>query len=148
MATPGELPPMAKEGPGARREETEQQAGNTAVLQPGVTSAVAREPPRVRGAGPVSPELIAILMRRGREMLQAGDISAARSFYERAAETGNAEAATAMGKTFDPIFLNEIAARGVLANPERAADWYHRAIAAGDREAGIRLKRLKGGMVE
>jgi TPR repeat protein len=76
-------------------------------------------------------------------MLAVGDISAARLLYERAAVAGDSKAATAVGKTYDPVFLREIAARGVRPQPELAADWYRRALEAGDAEAGARLAALR-----
>jgi TPR repeat protein len=76
-------------------------------------------------------------------MLAIGDISAARLLFERAAALGDAKSATMAGMTFDPQFLREIAARGVQPRPDRAAEWYRRAIAAGDREAEGRLARLR-----
>jgi TPR repeat protein len=94
-------------------------------------------------AAALSKEMIGVLMKRGGEMLAIGDISAARLLYERAAAGGDARAATAAGKTYDPLFLRETAARGVQPQPERAADWYRRALEAGDAEAGARLTALQ-----
>jgi hypothetical protein len=83
----------------------------------------------------------AILARRGRELLAAGEIAAARRFFERAAEAGNAPAATGAGRTYDPLYLRQ-AARGLRGDPEKAAEWYRKAVARGDGEAGILLMRL------
>jgi TPR repeat protein len=119
------------------------------VLPPPLPPAIAREPsPPAGDAGvpkgaAVPKETIDLLVRRGDEMLAAGDISAARLFYERAAATGDARAATAAGKTYDPNFLRQVGAFGVAARPEQAARWYRQAIAAGDAEAGARMARLQ-----
>jgi hypothetical protein len=83
----------------------------------------------------------AVLVRRGRELLAAGDIAAARRFFERAAEAGNAPAATGAGRTYDPLYLRQ-AARGLRGDPQKAADWYRKAVALGDGEAGVLLMRL------
>jgi TPR repeat protein len=91
----------------------------------------------------ISPQLVAQLMRRGDEMLARRDVSAARLLYEYAAGAGDARAATAAGKTYDPAFLHDIAALGVPPQPDRAAAWYRRAAAAGDAEAKARLTRLE-----
>jgi TPR repeat protein len=87
--------------------------------------------------------MIAQLMKRGDEMLARRDISAARLLYEYAAAAGDARAATAAGKTYDPLFLREITALGVRPQPDRAAAWYRQAAAAGDAEAKARLTRLE-----
>jgi len=82
------------------------------------------------------------LMARADQLLATGDIVAARGFYERAAEQGEAPAMTAVGKTFDPLFLEQVRVRGSRGDAGKAADWYRRAGAAGDAEAEQRLKRL------
>ncbi|HEY0524786.1 MAG TPA: hypothetical protein VGD08_15435 [Stellaceae bacterium] len=112
--------------------------------------AVAREPSPAAGGGAgaakaeaVSKETIELLIRRGDTMLATGDISAARLLYERAAAAGDARAATAAGKTYDPIFLQQIGALGVTPRPERAIRWYRQAIDAGDAEAEARMVRLQ-----
>jgi TPR repeat protein len=72
-------------------------------------------------------------------MLALGNIVAARLFYERAAAFGSAEAATSIGKTYDPAFLVSIAAAGTAANPGLAVSWYREAAKLGDPEAARRL---------
>ena len=73
-------------------------------------------------------------------MLQRGDVSAARLLYERAVAAGSGRAATAMGKTFDPTFLDKIGVTGMGADPALAASWYRRAAGLGDEEARTRLQ--------
>jgi hypothetical protein len=83
----------------------------------------------------------AVFVRRGRELLAAGEIAAARRFFERAAEAGNAPAATGVGRTYDPLYLHQ-AARGLRGDPGKAAEWYSKAVVLGDGEAGLLLMRL------
>ncbi len=83
------------------------------------------------------------LIRRGDELLGTGDIAAARSAYERAAAGGNRLAALGVAKTYDPIFLAQTGVRGLRGDPARAALWYGKAAAAGDRDAQQRLRRLR-----
>jgi hypothetical protein len=90
----------------------------------------------------VTPPEMAELVARGSQMLAIGDIAAARQFFERAAEAGNAAAATAAGKTYDPFFLAETHARGIRGDPVAAARWYRQASAGGDHEADALMKRL------
>jgi TPR repeat protein len=76
-------------------------------------------------------------------LLATGDIVAARAAYERAAAGGNRTAAMGVAKTYDPIFLAQTGVRGLRGDPARAALWYARAAAAGDRDAQQRLRRLR-----
>ena len=89
-----------------------------------------------------STEETAELLARADRLLAAGDITAARGFYERVAEYGDASAMTAVGKTYDPLFLEQAGVRGSRGDAGKAAEWYRRADAAGDAEAEQRLKRL------
>jgi hypothetical protein len=91
---------------------------------------------------PVDRNLVNTLVRRGDEMVKSGDIGAARLLYQRAAEAGDAKAALAAGRTFDPDFLRQQRALGVAADPDRAAYWYRRATALGDPAAEALLRQL------
>ncbi|HEX7967284.1 MAG TPA: hypothetical protein VF502_03630, partial [Stellaceae bacterium] len=84
----------------------------------------------------------AMLVRRGGELLAAGDIVSARHFFERAAEAGDAAAAVGLGKSYDPVFLQRVRTRGVVGDPDKAAEWYRRAAASGSAEAAALLARL------
>ena len=75
-------------------------------------------------------------------MLAAGDVSAARLFYERAAARGSAAGATGVGKTHDPAFLSRFDGFGIRSDPAAAATWYRKAVALGDPEAERLLRRL------
>jgi hypothetical protein len=79
---------------------------------------------------------------RGDAMLAIKDISAARVFYEYAANAGSARAAVALAETYDPAFLNQSGALGPRPNRAMAADWYRKAAALGDRGADARLRTL------
>ena len=88
----------------------------------------------------------AALIKRGDELLKAGDIAAARSAFERAAVAGNAKAQIGVGKTYDPLVLAKLGARGVRGDPVQAASWYARAGEAGDEEGQQRLHALISGL--
>jgi TPR repeat protein len=74
-------------------------------------------------------------LRRGDRLLTVGDVTSARLFYEAALTAGESEAITAIGKTFDPVSLNQIGLAAYHANPIKAAEWYLQAAKAGDPEA-------------
>ncbi len=95
-------------------------------------------------AAALRDELVRILLQRGDAAIVAGDITAARLLYERAAEQGSAVAATDAGETYDPAFLREIDAHGIQADQATAAGWYRKAAALGDAGARKRLRRMSG----
>ncbi len=80
--------------------------------------------------------------RRGDDMLAKRDISAARKFYEFAANAGSAPAASALARTYEPAVLNELGVVGIKADPAQARFWYDRAASLGDREAAAKLQAL------
>jgi hypothetical protein len=84
----------------------------------------------------------AVFMARGDGALQQGDVISARQFYELAAANGLARAATAVGLTYDPDFLQARGVRGALADMTEARRWYRKAIDAGDPAARLRLDKL------
>jgi TPR repeat protein len=96
--------------------------------------------PRSRDAD--APEVASLAMQRGDELIKLGDVVAARRFYEVVASTGISRAATAVGKTFDPLYLQQAGVRGVQANPGVARQWYEKAVRAGDAEAAPLLDRI------
>jgi hypothetical protein len=90
----------------------------------------------------LDPEEIAMLIRRAEDFLTTGDLSAARLFLRRAAGAGHAQAALALGLTFDPGFLAEQGVLGFAPDPAQARSWYERAVELGSSEAARRLERL------
>ncbi|MBV8613451.1 MAG: hypothetical protein JOY66_06715 [Acetobacteraceae bacterium] len=128
------------------RKRRDQEAPAASAPPPRSPSADGLQPMARPAAGPsLSPDMLALLLRRGEAMQRLGDISAARRLYGRAAVAGSARAATAMGKTFDPFYLGQIGARGVTPDPDSAAGWYRKAIAMGDPDAESRLRELGRG---
>ncbi len=123
-----------------------------APVSPGtVGTETARGPVPPSGAVPtprrpsppaMSAAMVSSLIRLGDAKLSTGDISAARLLFTRAADAGNARAATKMGQTYDPAYLAEIGATGIAPDPGAAKDWYTRAAALGDADAVSRLKQL------
>jgi hypothetical protein len=85
----------------------------------------------------------AAFLARGDALFSAGDVDAARLFYQRAAEAGEAEAAIRLGETFDPTFLDHLHLRGIPGNVEAALTWYRRARDLGSAEAEVLLNSLQ-----
>ncbi|WP_452006711.1 hypothetical protein [Azospirillum largimobile] len=130
-----------------------------AVIAPVATVAVAALPP-VAAPPPVPeraqpreaavqrparlPSAIAetTLMKRGDDLFAQGDLAGARLYYEMVAENGNAAAALALGRTHDPLVHERLRVRGLPSDPEQAAVWYRRAVAAGSGDAEQQLQKL------
>jgi len=93
-------------------------------------------------ARPLDAGMLDLLLKRGDAMLALGDLAAARLLYERAAAAGDARGALGVGRTYDPKVLVQIGARGIQADPDRAAAWYHKALDLGDTTAAVQLRQL------
>jgi TPR repeat protein len=147
IATPTQAPPLtvvATQAP-ASAEEPARAAEAPADSRRQTEPTPIEEKPIVAALpapAPLAPAEIEELVSRGGRLLATGDISAARVFFERAAEQGDAAAATAAGKTYDPLYLEEAHVRGIRGDPVAAAKWYRRASAAGDKEADLRMQKL------
>ena len=96
-----------------------------------------------RRAPSVQEQAVAALyVTRGDQMLAIKDISAARRFYEYAANAGSARGAMQLAKTFDPGFLDELGVVGLRPDPAMATAWYRKAMELGDHDAEASLRRL------
>jgi len=95
---------------------------------------------------PAEPNLQDIkLMERATTLLSMGDISGARTVFKYLAARGNAQAAIALGGTYDPAILSELFIKGLDPDPEQARLWYEKAGELGSPEASSRLAALNGG---
>jgi hypothetical protein len=82
------------------------------------------------------------LVAQGDRLLDKGEVVAARTVYQRAAEMGSGAAALALGSTYDPNLLWSLGALGMVGNKERARQWYARADELGHPNAKSRLRSL------
>ena len=98
-------------------------------------------------APPVSLSLasdeIAMLLKRGKDAFSTGDLAAARLLLRRAAEGGSAEAALALGATFDPLVIRRLGAIGAAPDAAQARQWYQKAVALGSPTASQPLATLE-----
>ena len=84
------------------------------------------------------------LIREGNKRMREGDIIEARQFYQRAVAFGDAEAALAMGRSYDPIYFARIEKKNSDPDAAKAFDWYKRAMDAGaSQTAMVRIENLK-----
>jgi hypothetical protein len=126
--------------PTSVKAETSAAPPQAALVVPQASPEETASPPPAAGSD------VTALIKRGDALLKAGDIAAARSAYERAAASGDAKAQIGVGKTYDPLVLSKLGARGVRGDPVQAASWYARAGEAGDAEGQQRLHALISGL--
>jgi len=99
--------------------------------------------PAIQQPPPAKPSPAATaLLTRGDELIAIGDVATARIVYERAAGLKSGRGATSTGRTYDPRFLRQIGAVGVVPDPEAAASWYRKGAAMGDETAASLLGDL------
>jgi hypothetical protein len=82
------------------------------------------------------------LMAHGQKMIEVGYLAGARGYFRRAADAGSAEAAFALGTTYDPAFIKEIRAQGIKPDMAQARAWYEQAEKLGDKDAQAKLLEL------
>jgi hypothetical protein len=85
---------------------------------------------------------VAVLLNRGKAFLNEGDVVSARLVLRRAADAGSAEAALALGASYDPLVIKQTGAVGVQADAEQARQWYQKAVALGSNVASRQLANL------
>jgi hypothetical protein len=142
-ATPAVEPPVT----------AAQQPQAPAQVQAPAQTQAAESPAPVPQAPPaVSPPVrsldrdeIAMLYRRGEQLIQQGDIAAARLMFGRAAEVGDARSALALGASYDPEVLRKLGVLGVAANATLAREWYAKASSFGSSEAALRIETMARG---
>src|SRR5262249_31688867 len=81
------------------------------------------------------PDQVDELVKRAEAFLNQGDVSAARLFLERAAESRDPAVVLMLGTTYDPDVLRRMGVVGIRPDRERAQLWYSRAAEFGSREA-------------
>ena len=110
-------------------------------IQPAAAVAPAAAPPATVPQTPpaepqtaalhLDPAEIAILLKRGQDTLNNGDLVAARLLLQRAAAAGSADGALALAQTFDPAVIGRLGAIGVVADAAKAREWYQKAARLG-----------------
>jgi len=86
---------------------------------------------------------IELLIKRGRELITEGDVTAARASLQRAAEARDARAALALGATYDPMMLARLRGiHAIAADVNVARGWYEKASELGSQDAKTLLADL------
>ena len=127
-------PPEALQPPSSFESEP------MAMLQPSTPREQAM--PSTKANRVLGPEEIELLMKQGQQLIAAGDVATARTVLQRAADAGDADAAMALGGTYDPNVLARLGVVGVSAEAEKARSWYQKAETLGSPDARRRLDLL------
>jgi len=130
----------AATAPSAARAEPARPDIAAPAANPAPTANAAPEP---RPSPSLPPDEIASLVKRGRELIAAGDIASARLVLTLLAESGDAEASFMLAGTFDPAVLTNLRAVGVQGDLAKARAWYARAAELGSLEARQHLQALR-----
>ena len=86
------------------------------------------------------------LIKRGKDFLAQGNFASARLLFKRAADAGSAEAALALGSTYDPSVIKQLGAVSITPDIDGALKWYETAADHGSAEAAglfANLMRLR-----
>jgi septal ring factor EnvC (AmiA/AmiB activator) len=137
--TPGPTQPPAADQPATGRLPTSEQPAMAAAPADNTPATAAQLAAPQSPADPDAPRLMA----RASLLLSQGDIGAARSVLDRAAETGSAPALFALAETYDPFVLSAWRTLGTQGDAAKARELYARALAGGVQEAKDRLNALR-----
>jgi hypothetical protein len=107
-----------------------------------VAPSISRAAPATGQSSSVSPQQEEMMMGRATALLASKDIMSARLVLEHLGTNGSAKGALAMGKTFDPAYLQSMDVAGVKPDVAKARQWYKRAADLGETEASARLNAL------
>jgi len=97
--------------------------------------------PEPRAVVSLAPDEVASMLKRGRDLIAAGDIASGRLMLTHVAEAGDAEAAFLLAGTYDAAVLAKLRVVGVQPDPAKARAWYTRAAEQGSLEARQRLQQ-------
>jgi hypothetical protein len=136
LARSGTSSQVTETPPTARSPEVRE----VAMLQQNETGI--QEAPSKTSVRALGADEIKLLMKQGEQFAEVGDLVTARLLFQRAAEAGDATAATALGATYDPTVIEKIGVVGISADVEKARFWYQKALNLGSSDAKRRLDLL------
>jgi hypothetical protein len=113
-------------------------AASTAATAPAPAAS-----PEPRPSPSLSRDEVTALLKRGRELIAAGDVASARLILTHVAQAGVAEASLAMAGTYDAVVLANVRVIGVQPDAAKARAWYERAAEQGSLEAKRLLPTLR-----
>jgi hypothetical protein len=140
-------PPIAREP--TQPQHDEQEAEPRISPEPTIRQYDREEPAPPISTVPAPRQLdreeIAVLLKRGKELIATGDLAAARLVLKRAADANDVEATLALAATYDPYVLQELKVYSFAADAGMARAWYEKAKQLGSAVALRRLEMLASG---
>ena len=135
-------PPVHDDRQGASASSPAVALGVNAAASPLVAAPQSAPAAPERSALRLDDQEIAALVMRGENFIANGDLASARLLLQRAAEAGNANAALALGATFDPLVIQRLGVVGGEPDAARARKWYQKAMELGSTLASQQLAKL------
>jgi hypothetical protein len=140
-----EVQRMVQKSPGSQRTIASQTLSESETVVTLARVETGAQPSQAKQAvRALARESIKLLTERGKHFAAAGDLVTARLLFQRAADAGDAVAATALGATYDPIVLAKLGVVWIDADVEKARHWYEKAAHLGSPDAKRRLELLAG----
>jgi len=125
----------------------------TASFQVSVTAPPARQAAAVQTSA-LSPDTAATqgdgagTLSRATRLLRQGDVRGAREILRTEAEAGNAQAALALGKSYDPMTFTPDSPANAAPDATEAFRWYQKAVELGASEGDRRITELKSWLLQ
>jgi hypothetical protein len=139
IAAPKIPAPITQTQPPAALLPAPQPSQEVDLARPEIAPPKAAPAPEPRPTITLTRNEIASLLKRGQDLIAAGDIASARLVLTHVAEAGDAEASFILASTYDPAVLATRRVVGVQGDPAKARAWYTRAAEQGSSEARRRL---------
>ncbi|WP_257168659.1 sel1 repeat family protein [Bradyrhizobium sp. SRS-191] len=115
-----------------------------AAVAPAVSSLPPALPPAPsRPTVPLPRDEVDALMKRGRDLLAAGDVASARLILTRLSDAGIADASLLLARTYDPAELTKSRLLGAVPDAAKARTWYLKAAEQGSPEASRRISAAR-----
>ncbi len=108
-------------------------------IPPKASRAIATGSPAPLAASTLTKDEIREMLKRGRDLIGAGDLASARLILAHVAE-GDAEASLMLANTYDAAVLSKLKTVGVAPDPAQARAWYARAAELRSLEARRHLE--------
>jgi hypothetical protein len=138
-------PPIAREPTPSDQEEAGPRISPELTLRQYDREEPAPPISTVPAARQLDREEIAVLLKRGKDLIATGDLAAARLVLKRAADANDVEATLALAATYDPYVLRELKVYSFAADAGMARAWYEKAKQLGSSVALRRLEMLASG---
>lgn len=129
-------------------EEEAKDAMPAPVAKPGSAAAIKAETKVAAKSAEPAPSVakpesgLSKIITVGDTLMKKADIDGARKFYKKAADLGSADAALALGQTYDPVYFEKNKLGQQKADTEQALLWYQEALSRGNDDARSKVDRL------